>query len=124
MLQLLADEQSGRPSDTPSAERVFDAIQKTGIPVLDPSQVLGRLLGASYCKNAHTDRGIVLSVCEFSDADTLAKGRAYSQKTFSNSLPNRALVANHKTLLTVNPPDQSPGVEQQLDRIVRLFGTL
>lgn len=124
LLQLLADEKTNRPSDTPSAESVFAALDKAGIHTQDPSQVLGRTVGAAFCENAHTAQGMVVSVCEFKDADTLAKGRAYSQKTFAQALPNRSLVSNKKTLLTINPPDASAAAQQQMTTIGKLFAAL
>jgi len=124
LLQLLADEKTNRPSGTPSAETVFAALDKAGIHTQDPSQVLGRMVGAAFCENAHTAEGVVVSVCEYKDADTLARGRAYSEKTFAKALPNRALVSNKNTLLTLNPPDASPAAKAQVDTIGRLFAAL
>jgi hypothetical protein len=124
LMQLLTDEKTHRPSGTPTAEAVFAAVKQGGILTLDQAQVLGRMVGADFCENAHTDHGIVLSVCEFQDADALAKGRAYSEKTFSKSLPNRTLLTNRKTLLTINPPDASPAVKDQVGAVTRIFATL
>jgi len=124
LLQLLADEKTNRPSGTPNAEAVFAALDQAGIHTKDPSQVLGRTVGAAFCENAHTADGVVVSVCEYKDADTLAKGRAYSEKTFAKALPNRALLSNKNTLLTINPPDASPAARAQVDTIGKLFAAL
>ena len=82
------------------------------------------MLGANFCENARTDKGVVLSVCEFKDEETLVKGRAYSVKTFSTALPNRSLLANRKTLLTINPPNVSAEVKAQVDAITGVFKSL
>jgi len=124
LLQLLAEEKTSRPSGTPSAEAVFAALDQAGIHTQDPSQVLGRMVGAAFCENAHTTAGVVVSVCEYKDADTLAKGRAYSEKTFAKALPNRALLSNKNTLLTINPPDASSAAKAQVDTIGKLFAAL
>ena len=124
LMQVLSDEKDHRPSDTPSAEAIFAALDKGGIPTQDATQVMGRMVGAAFCENAHTAQGIVVSVCEFNDADTLTKGRAYSQKAFATALPNRVLLVNKKTLLTINPPDTSPGNKTQVETIGRLFAAL
>lgn len=124
LLQLLTNEKTNRPAGTPSAETVFAALDKAGIHTQDPSQVLGRMVGAAFCENAHTHEGVVVSVCEFKDADTLARGRAYSEKTFGKALPNRSLVSNKKTLLTINPPDASPATKAQVASIGKLFAAL
>jgi hypothetical protein len=124
LMQLLTEEKANRPAGTPTAEAIFAAVEQGGIKTKDQSQVLGRMVGAAYCENAHTESGLVLGVCEFKDAETLAKGRAYSEKTFGKSLPNRTLLANGKTLLTLNPPDTSPASTDQVGVITRIFAGL
>jgi hypothetical protein len=124
LMVLLGEERTNRPTDTPAAEAVFAATKQSGVPTSDPQQVLARLVGASFCENARSDRGIVLSVCEFKDKETLAKGRAYSEKTFGKSMPSRSLLANRKTLLTINPPDDTPAVKAQVETIASAFARL
>ena len=123
LLQLLEDEKAHRPAGTPSADALFEALEKAGFAMQGRGQVVGRTLGAAYCENAHTTQGIVVSACEFTDAEALAKGRAYSEKTFSKALPNRILLVNKHTLLTINPPDGSAGAAQ-IDAIKRTFAAL
>jgi len=124
LLQLLEDEKTHRPSGTPSADALFDALEKSGVAMQGRAQVVGRMLGAAFCENAHTPQGIVLSACEFTDASALAKGRAYSEKTFAKALPNRILLVNKNTLLTINPPDESAPVGPQIDAIKKTFAAL
>jgi hypothetical protein len=124
IMNLLRDERAARPTDTVAVEAVFAAVTKAGIPTHDQTQVLARTLGASFCENAQTDQGVVLIVCEFKNADTLTQGRAYSLKAFGNALPNRHLLANRNTLLTVNPPGNSEPVTAQLKVIDRVFASL
>lgn len=124
VMELMREERGSRPTDTPAAEAVFATASKAGVPTSDRMQVVARLLGASFCENARTDRGVVLSVCEFKDAETLEKGRAYSEKTFAKALPNRALLVNRKTLLTLNPPDDTAPVKAQMKTIADAFARL
>jgi hypothetical protein len=124
VMDVMNEERTSRPTGTPTAEAVFAAAAQAGVPTSDAAQVLARLLGASYCENARTARGVVLSVCEFKDLDTLSRGRAYSQRTFAKPLPNRTLLANRKTLLTINPPDQSPAVQAEVKAIAGAFAKL
>ena len=121
LLQLLADEKTHRPAGTPAADALFDALDKAGIAMQGRAQVLGRTVGAGFCENAHTPQGIVLSACEFTDAAALAKGRAYSETTFAKALPNRILLINKNTLLTINPPPDGSAATPQLDAIKRTF---
>lgn len=123
LLQVLADEKAHRPGGTPRGDALFDALDKAGIAMQGRSQVLGRTVGAAFCENAHTPQGIVVSVCEFADAGALAKGRAYSAKAFATALPNRVLVANKNTLLTINPPEGST-TGAQVETIQRTFAAL
>lgn len=124
LMVLLGEERTNRPTDTPTAEAVFAAAKQAGVPTSDPEQVLARLLGASFCENARSDRGIVIGVCEFKDNDTLVTGRAYSERTFGKSMPNRSLLANRKTLLTINPPDNTPASKAQVETIASAFARL
>jgi hypothetical protein len=124
VMDVMSEERTSRPTGTPTAEAVFAAAKQAGVPTSDAAQVLARLLGASYCENARTTRGVVLSVCEFKDVDTLDRGQAYSQKTFAKALPNRTLLTNRKTLLTINPPDQSPAVQAEVKAIAGAFARL
>ncbi len=124
VMNLLADERAARPGGTPTAEAVFEAMKKAGVPTSGESQVLGKTLGAAFCENARTAQGTVLSVCEFKDAATLAKGMEYSTKTFAKALPNRRLFANRSTLLTVNPSENSDSAHAELKTIERTFGGL
>jgi hypothetical protein len=124
IMELLSEERANRPSGTPAAEAVFAAAKQAGVPTSDQAQVLARMLGASYCENARTAKGVVLSVCEFKDPATLAKGQAYSEKTFAKALPNRSLLANRKTLLTINPPDETSAVKAEVKTVADAFARL
>lgn len=120
LLRVLADENAHRPGGTPGGDALFDALDKAGIAMQGRSQVLGRTVGAAFCENAHTPQGIVVSVCEFTDAGALAKGRAYSEKAFATALPDRVFVVSKNTLLTINPP-AGTAPAAQIDKIKRTF---
>ncbi|HEY6853726.1 MAG TPA: hypothetical protein VI139_05735 [Gemmatimonadales bacterium] len=108
--QLLGSERLSRPTGTPRTEQVFAALEVAGLALTGRTQVLGRTIGASFCEIAHTSVGVVFSVCEFKDGPSAEAGREYSSRAFGKALPDRVLLINKKTLLTITPA-RAPAAE-------------
>ena len=119
--QLLGTERLSRPTGTPRAEQVFSALQRAGLTLTGQTQVLGRVIGASYCENAHTSAGVVFSVCEFKDTATAEQGREYSLRAFGKALPNRRLLINIKTLLTIAAPAGVVAAQSESEKGAAVF---
>jgi len=124
LFQLLGSERQSRPTGTPRTEVVFSALEQSGLTLTGQTQVLGRVIGASYCENAHTPAGVVFSVCEFKDSATAKEGRAYSLRTFGKALPGRRLLINEKTLLTIAAPAGLASAQRESEKGAVVFAGL
>ncbi len=93
-------EAASRPTGTPRAEDVLAALAAAGIKVPATKQFLGATVGATYCFGGRAESGLGVSVCEYSDEDAAQKGRELSLTKFKD-LPNRTILVNKKTTLTL-----------------------
>jgi hypothetical protein len=100
LIDELAREAKGRPTGTPAAEAVLDALEAKGLKFERRRQVLARVVGASFCMTGLLAGGASISVCEYPDEAAAAKGRELSLEKFK-ALPNRQIFVNKKTTLTL-----------------------
>ncbi len=120
----LLSERDRKTEGTPRAEDVYVALEKGGVALTDKKQHVATIYSALYCLGAKGPGGTAYSVCEYASAEELKKGRDSSAKFFE-SVPNRELVANKKTLLTVRqPPVKTPESEAVAKKSVELFSKL
>jgi hypothetical protein len=63
-----------------------------------------------------------VAVCEFADDAEAARGLDYSQRTFDRLIPNRRLVRNHRTVLTLT--QATPAPDDGAARAARIFASL
>ena len=101
--ERLAREANARPPGAVRVEQVLSALERGGITVARRRQVLATTLGAAYCASAVTTTGVALSLCEYPAADVARRGLEYSRRTFDRLIPDRRLLVNGQTLLTVTP---------------------
>jgi hypothetical protein len=104
MTDELAREAGQRPSDTPTAEAVLDALEKNGIHIERRRQVPARPVEASYCVTGLLAGGASASVCEYPDAEAAARGKQVSMDKLK-MMPRHEIFVNKKTTLAVMGPD-------------------
>jgi hypothetical protein len=122
--ERLAREAASRPSSGPPVEAVAAALSRSGIQMGPLHQVLGRTIGARFCMAGHTRPGLVVSICEFADEPQAVRGMAWSRQTFDRLIPNRRLERNRSTVLTLTRPALAPGLDDETDRVTRLFASI
>lgn len=122
--ERLRQESSSRPTGTPRAEDLIGALKKNGWTLGNEKQVLGSTVGARFCSVVRSEGGVGLSVCEFDSEQAALQGRDFSQRTFDKVIPNRQLLVNRKTLLTVTRSQKTPQVEAEADKAAEIFAGL
>ena len=96
-------ERDRKVEGTPKAEDVYAAFEKAGLALSEKKQHVARVFGAQYCLGAKGAGDTAFSVCEYDSPENAATGRETSKKAFE-VVPNRELVLNKKTILTVRQP--------------------
>ena len=117
----LGYEASHHPADTVTADQVFEAFKKGGIPIGSFQQSLGRMQKAAYCINAKTPEGMYVLICEYDTAEDLAAGKPITAKIFE-AMPEPSQHVNKKTVL--NLVRQSPEGAKQAETAVGIFEKL
>lgn len=112
-----------RPKGTVTVEQVLMAIGDAGVKLEPHKQVLATALRAHYCEVASTTAGLGMSICEYDDLAQAKAGRERSETQFA-AFGKRTLVLNEKTLLSLNPIEETPAVAAEKVKIVALFGKL
>lgn len=120
--QRLAEEARSRPSGTPRAEAVLDAIEKSGIAIGKRQQYLAVVVGAKYCLGGNTPSRLAVSVCEYGSAEGAARGRELAMARFK--AVEKVIHVNAKTTLTLSRMGALPEAEGEAKRIGELFATL
>ena len=120
--ERLAREAAARPTDTPSAEQVLEALQGAGLLLGGQRQYLGESTGARYCFAAHSLRGLQLSVCEFADPASAARGRG--RVLGAHPPPGRSALLNRATMLLVQQPADNPGARAEAQVAAQAFRKL
>lgn len=118
----LAREAKQRPTGTPSAESVLDALEAKGLKLERRRQVLARIVGASFCMTGLFAGGASVSVCEYPDEAAAAKGRDLSLEKFK-ALPNRQIFVNKKTTLTLTSTGDG-GASDVAEKVKTIFSAL
>jgi len=126
LAQRLAGEAAARPRGGagPRVEDVTTALQRAGLVVTSPSQVLARTIGARYCASTSTPAGLVLAVCEFADPAAAEGGLAFSRRTFDRLVPGRTLLRNRSTVLTLSGGEPSAALAADATRASNVFAAL
>ncbi len=117
-------EQDGRPTGTPKAEDVYAAFEKAGFALTEKQQHVASVFGAKFCLGAKTDNDMAFSVCEYADEAAAKAGRETSLKSLA-VVPNRDILVNKKTTLTVRQPaTKTPASEASEKKAAQVFSTL
>jgi hypothetical protein len=106
LAEQLAAEAAGRPTNTPKAEAIFEALAKAGVAPIEPRQFLGRTVYAMYCFGGTTAKASAVTVCEYLSPEAALAGVQHAKEQFA-SVPNRIFSVNQKTVLTVAGADAS-----------------
>jgi len=123
LLDKLDYEGKHRGTATPTVEQTWDAFDKAGIKLIEKAQHVGGVFGALYCVGAKSDDD-AFSVCEFTDAAAAKAGKDGSEKALV-TIPNRTLVVNKTTLLTVRQPaTKTPASEALTKKAIDAFKKL
>ena len=118
----LGMEQRSRPTQTPRAEVVLDAIEKAGIPIGKRQQYLAVVVGAKYCLGGNTPSRLAVSVCEYGSDEGATRGRELAMARFK--AVEKVIHVNRKTTLTLSRMGALPASEGEAKRIADLFATL
>jgi hypothetical protein len=119
----LQEEAASRPNAPIKAEAVFALVQQKGIELHEIQQYMGSPIGAKYCAGAKTPTDVFLSVCEFQDPDSAAKGKEKSEAAFG-ALSLRQLVVNRTSLLTLRDLGKTPESAEQAKLLATTFASL
>jgi hypothetical protein len=117
----LEREAKARPTETPKAEEVIDALKRAGIMLEAGQQYLATTVHAQYCYGGRTSEGLGIAICEYGTEDTAEQGRKYSLESFRN-VPNRQIHRNRKTTLTLTA--STPESHTQVPQTVATFKDL
>lgn len=124
-VQRLQHEREHRPTGAMTTDRVAAFLETSGVKLTPRTQVLGLPLGASYCENANsTDGKLGVSICEYESAEAAAQGRAKSLQLGAAAFPNRTLVVNGQTMLSLNAIDLGDSNKTVIADLAARFGAL
>lgn len=98
-----------RPSAAIPVERVFAALERAGLPLVDgPRQYVGVIAGADYCAGGQTADGLAVAVCEYPSPARATAGKAVVEARFAALAPLRDIAVNGATTLTLTARPGSP----------------
>jgi hypothetical protein len=120
---LFRSEALHRPTGTVRVEDVLVAFKSAGVETSMLRQHLAKPFGAEYCAGAEAGRDVVLSVCEYASSDAATRGRGASTKGLA-SIPNREIMQNGATTLTLRERARTPESHALVERLKRAFATL
>lgn len=123
LANLLLNESHTRPANTPKAEDLYAALAKAGMKIVDQKQHAASPFGAKFCLGAEAENQLSLSVCEFDSAEAAKGGQDMSLKAFK-TVPNRELLINKATLLTVREYSKTAEIDAASKRAKQLFMAL
>ncbi|MBA3392142.1 MAG: hypothetical protein H0T89_05830 [Deltaproteobacteria bacterium] len=109
--ERLAWEAQHRPQRGVTAEQVFAAFDRAGVPVRGQRQYLGVTMQAGYCAGGVTLEGIAISVCEYTSPEAAEAGRRFMERRFAAMTPHAKRVLHGPTLLSITRPSADTGTE-------------
>jgi hypothetical protein len=123
LMDDLAREAKQRPTGTPTAEAVLDALDAQGVKIERRRQVLARAVQASFCMTGLMAGGGSVAICEYPDEAAATKGREVSLEKFK-ALPNRQIFVNKKTTLTLTSTGDAGGSDVLAEKVKTIFAGL
>lgn len=112
-----------RPTGTLRVEDVLVAFKSAGVETSMLRQHLAKPFGAEYCAGAEAGPDVVLSLCEYASSEAATRGRGASTKGLS-TIPNREIVQNGATTLTLRERTRTPASHALVERLKRAFAML
>ena len=111
ILRRLGWEAQNRPHQGVAAERVFEALARADLGVVNPRQYLAATMSASYCAGGATRAGLIVSGCEYGSAAAARAGKQFMDERFAAMTPHARRIVHGGTLLTIAhassaPPDE------------------
>jgi hypothetical protein len=100
----LQREAAGRPPIAPRAEELLAALDRAGVDLEPPRQVVGLTVRAAYCVSTRAAAGLGVAICEYPDAAAAAAGRQYSLDHFQALQPDRRIEIKGALTLTLTLP--------------------
>jgi hypothetical protein len=117
----LAAEAAGRPKDTATLEALTTALSKEGITFNAPRQVYGQKLLAAYCAAADSTNGLIVTVCEYPDAEQAARGLTETNLLGSKISGYQSKVSK-KSVLQVVARSDTP--QEHVAKVLGIFEAL
>jgi hypothetical protein len=121
-------ESKARPAGAIKAETAYGAINDAGFAVTEQKQHLASPYGARYCVGAKIadDKKVPqmdASVCEYISNEVAIIGRDRSAEGLK-VVPNRTVIANKQTTLTVREYTRSPENDALVQKVIAVFQKL
>ena len=117
----LAAEAAARPRDTASLEALTTALTKEGITFNAPRQLYGQKLLAVYCSAADSTNGLIVTVCEYPDAEQAARGLAEANLIGAKLSGYQSKVSKKSVLQVVARSDTPP---EHVAKVLGIFEAL
>ena len=112
-----------RPTGTVRVEDVLVAFKRAGVETAMLRQHLAKPFGAEYCAGAEASHDVVLSLCEYASSEAATLGRGASTKGLA-TIPNREIVQNGATTLTLRERTRTPESHALVERMKHAFAAL
>jgi hypothetical protein len=120
---LFRAETQHRPTRIVRVEDALLAFKRAGVETSAVRQHLAKPFGAEYCAGAEAGHGVVVSLCEYASPAAASTGRSASAKGLG-SIPNREIVQNGATTLTLREQARTPESHALVERMKRAFAAL
>lgn len=122
LAQRLELEANSHPEGVRRVNELLEGLARESLFVRT-RQVLALPVGADYCSTAISSTGVGVSLCAFPDAESAKAGAARSRQLFDRLIPNRTLLVQESTLLTLSH-GQDASAEREAERLAALFPSI
>jgi hypothetical protein len=121
LFERLQAERDHRPKLEPTAETVFETVQKkAGVEVAERLQVAGWVVGAKFCDKLRSKKDVHIVVCEYAtEAEAIA-----GQQTATNAIKRREVLRNKTTTCAVAQAGEGAASATEAARVKDLFKAL
>ena len=102
---------------------IVEAFKRAGVETAMLRQHLAKPFGAEYCAGAEASHDVVLSLCEYASSEAATLGRGASTKGLA-TIPNREIVQNGATTLTLRERTRTPESHALVERMKHAFAAL
>lgn len=120
LIARLRYEQIHRKPTKLTAERVLDALERSGIGVGERRQFLGATVRAIYCAGGTTADHVAISICEYATPEAALAGKQFMDKRFAAMNLNAHRVVRDRTVLSVVDPASTGSSARILERFAAI----